>query len=132
MDINRVELRGRVSADITKRTASNGNEWLSFTIVTNEQSPNAGIDKEKSIPTWHQIAVFNKKLVEKILRLGVHRGMTMFVVGKLFSKSENKRGVNVTYTSVVATNIDVIKTKTETSEKIDVSAPSKEDTEVPF
>lgn len=125
MDINRVVLKGRVSADVTKRTTSKGNVWLSFTIVTNEYNGKVEIEKEKSIPTWHQIAVFNPMLVDKILRLGVHQGVTMLVIGKLFSKSEHKNGVNVTYTSVVPSDIEIIKTKAEKT-KIDI--PRKENT----
>lgn len=129
MDINRVELKGRVSADITKRQTAKGSTWLSFTIVTNEYNGKAEIEKEKSIPTWHQIAVFNSNLVEKILRLGVHQGVTMMVIGKLFSKSEQKNGVNVTYTSIVASDIEVIKTKQAKREEV-VSIPTNN--EVPF
>lgn len=132
MDINRVELKGRVSADIIKRTTAKGSTWLSFTIVTNEFNGKTEIEREKSVPTWHQIAVFNPILVEKILKLGVHQGTTMFVVGKLFSKSEQKQGVNVTYTSVVASEVEVIKTKVTKDNAEQISAPNKEDNVVPF
>lgn len=133
MDINRVELKGRVSSDITKRTSSKGGTWLSFTVVTNEYNNKTDIEKDKSIPTWHQIAVFNPSLVEKVLRLGAHQGNTMFVIGKLFSKSENRNGVNVTYTSIIASDIEVIKTKQDQKNIEHISAPLKDNlNNVPF
>lgn len=111
MDINRVELKGRVSSDVTTRKTSHGNEWLSFSIVTTEYNEKASIEKDKSTPTWTSIAIFNPNLVKKIKQIGMHQGSRVWLTGKLYVNQVEKYGHIHPYTSVVVNELEVIKTK---------------------
>lgn len=109
MDINRVELKGRISSDVTYRKKENGNEWAAFIVVTNEYNPTAKIEKDKSVPTWTSVAVFNSALVKRIKTIGARQGSHVWLVGKLHAKNVEKKGYSCTYTSVIASEIEIFK-----------------------
>lgn len=125
MDINRVELKGRVSTDVIYRKNSKGEYWATFPVVTNEINSQAKVDREKSVPTYTNVAVFNTKLVERIREVGIHQGSHVWVIGKLFTKQVEKGGYIHPYTSVAAQEVVVIKTKNDNPTDIPTPSPSQ-------
>lgn len=117
MDINRVELKGRICTDVTYRKKENGDEWASFSVVTNEYNPASKIDKDKSIPTYTSIAIFNPMLVKRIKLIGARHGALVWVVGKLHAKNVEKKGYSCTYTSVVAYEVEILRSASKSSEQ---------------
>lgn len=111
MDINRVELKGRVATDVTTRKTANGGEWLAFSVATNEFNPNAAVEKDKSVVTYTQVAIFNPTIVERIKKVGLKMGTNVWLVGKLMARSVEKHGMPITYTSVAASDIEVLQKK---------------------
>lgn len=129
MDINRVELKGRVSNDVTYRKNAKGGEWATFSIATNEISAQSQVDREKSVVTYTNVAVFSSAIVERIKEVGIHQGCHVWIVGKLFTKQVNKGGYTHPYTSVVVQDISILKTK---KEKKDIQVQPTETTESVF
>ena len=127
MDINRVELKGRISSDITTRTSKNGEPWLSFSVVTNEWYD--GIKKDKSIPTWTNVMVFADFLIEKIKKLGAHKGTPIWLIGKLYGNYREIKGSKFSAMSVVALEVECLQT---TKEKPTIIAPHDENNYSPF
>ena len=117
MDINRIELKGKISSDITYRKTKNDKLWASFTVVMREIVPQAGVDKDKSVGTWTSIAVFNESLVEYIKKMGAHKGTPVWLVGKLFAKRYEKGNYKGIYTSVIPEELVIIKTKADADEE---------------
>ena len=109
MDINHVELKGRVANDVTYRKTKDGNDWAAFHLVVNEYNPKAKVEKDKSIPTWISIAVFNSTLVNKVKNLKLRQGETVWLNGKVFVNTVEKGGYTHPYTSIIASELEVIK-----------------------
>lgn len=130
MDINRAELKGRMASDLYKHKNDKNGLWLAFTVATNELVPSADIEKNKQSPTYTQVAVFNPYLVERILKCGARQGAHVWVVGKLFVKHEVKNGVNVNYTSVVASEVEILRRGRNPLEEKPL--PKEDEEEQPF
>lgn len=128
MDINHVELKGRVASDVTYRKTKDGNEWAAFNLVVNEYNPNAKVEKDKSIPTWISIAVFNTTIVKKIKDMKLRQGETVWMNGKIYVNMVDKKGYTHPYTSIVASELEIIKKKKE--KEIELKPPTKD--EQPF
>lgn len=116
MDINRVELKGRMGSDITYRKTKNNDEWASFTVVCNEYNKTASIEKDKSTATWISVAVFNPLLVNKTKNLGLRQGQTVWLIGKIYVNKVEYGGHMHPYVSIVATELEVCKTKKKENE----------------
>lgn len=111
MDINRVELKGRIGGDVIYRKTKNGNEWASFFMVTNEYNPKADIDKDKSMATWSSVAIFNTTLVSKLKSRGAKQGSQIWLIGKLYTSEKEKNGHTYLYTNIIVSDFEIIKTK---------------------
>lgn len=131
MDINRVELKGRIANDISYRKTKNGNEWATFSVVTNEYNSKAEIDKDKSIPTWTDVAVFNPTIVEKLKSKKARSGNCVWLVGKLYSSKKEKNGYKFTYTNVIVSEFELVKTKNDNNTEMP-SIPQQNDNEFDF
>lgn len=117
MDINRVELKGRIGSDIVFRKAKNGNEWAAFYLVVNEYNPHAKLEKDKSVPTWISIAVFNSMIVKRIKYLKLRQGESVWLNGKIYVNMVEKKGDTYPYTSIVVSELEAIKNSKKHKEK---------------
>lgn len=134
MDINFVELKGRVSSDVVRRKKHDSeDDWLTFSVAMNEYR-SSDTNKAKSVPVYISISVFNPTLVKKLLGVGLRQGSHIWLTGKLFVQSKENRGVTQTYTSVIANDAEVFITKSIKREVPIVPTPpiDKEDIETPF
>lgn len=127
MDINHVELKGRVANDVTYRKTKDGNDWAAFHLVVNEYNPKAKVEKDKSIPTWISIAVFNSTLVNKVKNLKLRQGETVWLNGKVFVNTVEKGGYTHPYTSIIASELEVIKKKKSTNKEVEMKPPTSDD-----
>lgn len=106
--VNRVEIKGTLTFDVTKRKSNNGNDWLTFAVMT--RAHGKGVYKERSIYTSVQACIFDQHLVEKVTKLGLRRGSKVWLVGSLFAKKVEKHGYTFSYVSVVVDDIDIVAT----------------------
>lgn len=121
MDINHVELKGRIASDITYRKTKDNNEWAAFNLVVNEYNPAAKVEKDKSVPTWISIAVFNATIVKKIKGMELRQGETVWLNGKIYVNMVEKKGYSHPYTSIVVSELEVIKKKKD--REIEIKPP---------
>lgn len=122
MDINRVELKGRVATDVTVRKTATGGEWLAFAVATNEYNPAAAVEKDKSIATFIQVAVFNPNIVERIRKIGIRMGTHVWLLGKIIVRAVENHGRSIVYTSVAVSEIEVLQRK---KSNFDLQAPNE-------
>ena len=111
MDINHVELKGRIGGDVTYRKTKDDKDWAAFHLVVNEFNPKAKVEKDKSVPTWISIAVFNSALVNKLKSMGARQGETIWLNGKIYVNTVEKGGYTHPYTSIIASELEVVKRK---------------------
>lgn len=111
MDINRVELKGMVATDVAERKNKRGEMFLTFAVGVRERQPTTAATMPKYFYNYVNVGVFSAGLVKKLLKVGIHRGVQVWIVGKLFSKIGEKRGVKVPYTNVIATEAEVLRAR---------------------
>lgn len=131
MDINRVELKGRITIAPKSRITKNGKEWVTFTIATNTPINNGGVDpniKNETISTYTNIVVFNPSIIKHMNDAGLKQGSVVWVLGRLFAKVDKEKPITRTFTSVVAEIVEVIKTGKEKEILVNPNEQSEEET----
>lgn len=105
MDLNIVELRGKVYSDITIRKSRQKADWVTFTVMTKELTKGDALSSIK--PTFSNICVFESELVKRVVSMRVKQGDLIWLRGKLFTKA-GKGGI--IYTSVLVVDFEILKT----------------------
>lgn len=94
-DINRIELRGRLGRDPEVRSSQSGQQFVSFSIATEERWKDRQSGEWTGLTQWHRATVkFNDALVN--IALDLHKGDRVRLVGKMVYREWEKDGVKRT------------------------------------
>lgn len=100
--MNKVELIGRVTKDIETQITVGGKVYARFTLAVNRQRKDDGADFP-SVTAWGRTA--------ENMRLYVHKGDRVAVVGRLKTSSYDKDGHTVYSTEVMADEVEFLEYK---------------------
>ncbi len=104
MSLNRVMLIGNVGGVPEIRSTQEGKKIASFSVATNESWKDKNTGERRDQTEWHNVVIFNEKLVEIIERY-VQKGTKLFVEGSLKTrKYTDKTGVERKTTEIVLQN----------------------------
>jgi single-strand DNA-binding protein len=99
--LNRVQLIGNVTADITPRSTQSGETVISFSLATNETWKDKNSGERKSKAQFHNIVSFNPN-INKVLEKYVSKGSKIFVEGQQETRKwQDKNGQDKYITEVV-------------------------------
>ena len=120
--MNKVILKGRITADIELKTTSNGIEYCQFTVAIDRRT---GKDSEKVtdfIPckAWRQTAVFIEKYFSK--------GKEIIVEGSIQVDKFEKDGEKKTFTTVSVQNVEFCGGKSSGTDPLQGFATSNPET----
>jgi single-strand DNA-binding protein len=122
MSTNKVILRGFVGKDPDIRNTQGGSKIANFSLATSKKwKSKDGTPVSKT--DWHKIAVFGKlaDIVEKYIK----KGSELVVVGELtYNEYEDKSGVKKRDAVVNVEEIDMIGSKTASSQQQDSHSPA--------
>jgi single-strand DNA-binding protein len=122
MSTNKVILRGFVGKDPDIRNTQGGSKIANFSLATSKKwKSKDGTPVSKT--DWHKIAVFGKlaDIVEKYIK----KGSELVVVGELtYNEYEDKSGVKKRDAVVNVEEIDMIGSKTASSQQQDSPSPA--------
>lgn len=93
MSLNRATLIGRVGKDPEIKTTQSGSKVASFSVATSESwtSKRTGEREEKT--QWHNIVVWDERLIDNVLAKYVHKGDEIFVEGQIETRKwQDKEG----------------------------------------
>ena len=102
--INKVILIGNVGSDVTVREVNN-TKVANFSLATSEKYKDK--QGQKVVNTeWHRIEIWRggAEIAEKYVK----KGITLYVEGKITTKSYEKNGVKQYVTSIIADNIRML------------------------
>ena len=89
--LNRVELIGRLGADVTVNHLTSGGRVANLSIATDESYLNKQTGERVDKTEWHRIVTFQDGLVE-MLGKHAHKGRLVYVDGKLQTRRWRKDG----------------------------------------
>lgn len=105
MNVNNVQILGRLGADPELRFTPSGNACLNVRIATSERfTDRAGQKREET--EWHRV-VYWGKLAEQIAEMAF-KGARVFVEGKLKTREWERDGQKQRTTEIVARYVIVI------------------------
>lgn len=105
MNLNQVNLIGRVGGDPEVKQLPSGRLVCSFSIATNRTWTQDGQKKEQT--EWHYIVFFGDNLIEKVIQPYVQRGSEVYVCGRLQTRSWEKDGQKHYRTEIVGEQIQL-------------------------
>lgn len=125
MSVNKVILLGRISSDVDSKFLPSGDNFVSFTLATNETWKDKSGDKHEKTE-WNKCVAF-KGLAETISKF-CNKGDLLYLEGKLNTrKYTNKDDIEKYITEVVIIDIDL-----QSNKKPDnITSVESEDT-IPF
>ena len=80
--LNKVELIGRLGADVEVRTLTSGNKVANMRVCTDESYISKQTGKRVDAQEWHQVVTFQPGLVSMFEKHG-RKGRLVFIEGKL-------------------------------------------------
>lgn len=93
MDLNRATLIGFVGQDAEVKQSKNDKQFATFSLATSDSWKDRQTGETKRETQWHNIKVFNDKLVE-LVRENAKKGARVLVEGKVkYRKYKDKAGV---------------------------------------
>ena len=105
MSVNKAILIGNLGKDPEVKFMPNGDAVCNFSIATSESwTDKAGAKQEKT--EWHNIVIFRK--VAEIAGKYLKKGSTVYLEGKLQTRSWEKDGVTRYSTEVIADNMKML------------------------
>jgi single-strand DNA-binding protein len=110
--INKVILIGNLGADPEYREAGNTTA-LNMRIATTERYTPKGSDEVKEVTEWHRIAIFGKQATG--LSKFLAKGMSVYIEGKLRTRTYEKDGEKRYSTEIVADTCQVLTKKGESA-----------------
>src|SRR5271156_3171746 len=102
MSLNRATLIGRVGKDPEIKTTQSGSKVASFSVATSESwtSKQTGERQEKT--QWHNIVVWDEKLIDNVLAKYVCKGDEIFIEGQIETRKwQNKEGKDQYTTEII-------------------------------
>ena len=112
MDKNFVHLEGTIGTDFKYGTASNGQNYATFTLCIQSYFRETQSETEGQKPvTYVRIFVYGQKQVSYLRKVGAHSGCRATVFGKLNSCGTEIKGTSIVQNNVVVRDIGIIKQK---------------------
>lgn len=105
-NLNKIQVIGNITKDLELKTLTNGTPVLSTTVAVNEKWKNKDGEYEEStewvnVVLWRQSAEFASKYINK--------GDSVYVEGKMKTRSWEQDGVKKYATEVQASEIQIVK-----------------------
>ena len=154
--VNKVILLGNLGRDPEVRAMQSGNKMATFSLATSKRWKDKATQEQKDKTSWHNVVIFGEGLVG-IVEKYVKKGSKIYVEGELQTRKWQDQDGNDKYTTEVViqgyncnltlldsrtTNSSSVSTKenneisqvSDSTDKIDSSATSKDDLEddIPF
>ena len=103
--LNRVLLIGNTGKDPEIKTFASGNKVAQITLATSERYKDRN-GEQKEDTEWHSVQAFGK-LADVVERF-VHKGMLLYVDGKIRTRSYEADGRTIYRTEIVADHIQML------------------------
>lgn len=114
MDKNIVVLDGIIGDDLKWGKSQNAKEFMTCTLCINSFMKEFADGTERSNSQMYiRIFVYDKKLVDYLRAVEVHRGQRASVFGRIISYRNEYKGNSFITNSVVCRDIEIIKNKNE-------------------
>jgi single-strand DNA-binding protein len=99
--LNRATLLGRVGKDPEIKQTNGGGKVASFSIATSESwtSKQTGERQEKT--QWHNIVVWNEKIIDHVLAKYVHKGDQIYLEGQIETRKWQDQGGSDRWTTEI-------------------------------
>lgn len=98
--LNKAILIGNVGRDPEKRTMSNGNYVITFSVATNETWTDKNTSERVTKTEWHNIVVYNQNFINFIMKY-VKKGTPIYIEGIMRTRSYiDKNGINRTVSEI--------------------------------
>ncbi|WP_136467997.1 single-stranded DNA-binding protein [Flagellimonas onchidii] len=121
---NKVQLIGNIGNDPKIMNLENGIKVARFSMATNEYYRNAQDEKVQSTQ-WHFVVAWDKKA--DIIEQYTHKGKEIAIEGKLISRSyTNEMGVKCYVTEIVASEVLLLGSKSESTTINEIPAQTEE------
>ena len=107
--LNKVMLIGRLGSDVKTHLFDDGNSIANFSLATSEYYKNKETGEKVEKTEWHKIVAKNRlaTICEKYL----NKGDTIYIEGKLSTRSWDDNGSNRYSTEIVAIKIEFLSSK---------------------
>lgn len=103
--LNKVTLIGNVGKDPEIKTFASGNKVAQITLATSERYKDRN-GEQKEDTEWHSVQAFGK-LADVVERF-VHKGMLLYMDGKIRTRSYEADGRTIYRTEIVADHIQML------------------------
>ena len=112
--VNKVILIGRLGSDVQVHKFDDGNSIANFSLATSEYFIDKSSKEKIEKTEWHKIVAKNKlaDICEKYLK----KGDSIFVEGKLHTRSWDTDGVKKYSTEIIALKIEFLSSKSNKEE----------------
>lgn len=105
MTFNKTLILGRLGANPEIRTTQNGSEVARLRIATNERFADKKSGEKRERTDWHTVIVFASGLIDKVIKPYCKKGSSVFIEGRLQTRSYEKDGVTQYVTEIVADSL---------------------------
>ena len=111
--VNKVILLGNVGKDPEIRSTADGTCIVNLSVATSEKYKDKS-GKQVENTEWHRVSAFGK--LAEIIRDYVTKGSKVYIEGKLKTRSYDKDGVKMYTTEIVASELQMLDGKGESSQ----------------
>ena len=102
LDKNIVLLEGLIGDDFKFGRTSDAKEMATFSLAINSYLKELADDTERTrAQTYVRIFVYDKKLLDYLRRIDVHRGMRASILGRLSSHKSEYKGIEYIQLTVI-------------------------------
>lgn len=107
--INKAIIVGRVGSTPDRRSFSNGDRIVNFSVATSEKYKDRASGESKEVTDWHNITVRNN--LADIAEKYVHKGDLIGVTGKMRTRYFKKDGIDRQVTEIIGDEIEFLTPK---------------------
>jgi single-strand DNA-binding protein len=100
MDLNRVQIMGRIGKDPETRSFANGGQVLSMTVATSERWKDKSSGERKERTQWHNVQIFAEPAI-KLVSEHCRKGDQILIEGALETRKYQDRDGNDRYVTEV-------------------------------
>lgn len=128
--LNKAIIVGNLGQDSEKRIAENGTVITTFSVATTEKwkDKNSGETIEQT--EWHRVVTFRR--LAEICAEYLRKGSRVYIEGKLQTRSWEKNGVKMYSTEIVAQEMKMLDSKTNTCGSTGGNLPDTDINDLPF
>jgi single-strand DNA-binding protein len=129
--VNKVILIGRVGRDPERRTFSNGDGVVSFSLATTESWRDKSSGDRKERTEWHNVQSFNEG-ISKIIESYVKKGSRLYIEGQIQTreytdKDGNQRKVTEIVIPRFGGALELLDSKSDDREESHATAPARKE-----